>query len=104
MAVREDDLEEIVKNIKGNLEEDAWSDVSEEKEISPKEEENLNESLGEDEETYLWDELKYKANYVHFISNESTEQQVQIASAVVYKLEESVYDHRPMIRERSRQL
>ena len=104
MAVREDDLEEIVKNIKGNLEEDAWSDVSEEGEISPKEEENLNESLGEDEETYLWDELKYKANYVHFISNESTEQQVQIASAVVYKLEESVYDHRPMIRERSRQL
>ena len=51
---------------------------------------------------YSWDELKYKVNYVHFISNESTEQQVQIASAVVDKLEEPVYDHRTRIRERSR--
>ena len=49
---------------------------------------------------YLWDELEYKANYVHFISNESTEKQVQIASAVVNKLEEPVYDHRTRIRER----
>ena len=76
MAVREDDLEEIVKNIEGNLEEDTRSDVSEEGEIPPKEEENLNESTGEDKEMYLWDELEHKANYVHFISNESTEQQV----------------------------
>ena len=53
---------------------------------------------------YLWDELKYKANYVRFISNKSTEQQVQIASAIVDKLEEPVYDHRTRIRERSRPL
>ena len=76
MVVREDDLEEIVENIEGDLEEDTKTDVSEEGEIPPKEEENLNESSGEDEEMYLWDELKYKANYVCFISNESTEQQV----------------------------
>ena len=69
-------MEEIVENIKGKLEEDAKYDASEEGEIPPKEEENLNESSGEDEEMYSWDELKYKANYVHFISNESTEQQV----------------------------
>ena len=41
--------------------------MSEEEEIPPKEEENLNESSGEDEEMYSWDELEYKANYVHFI-------------------------------------
>ena len=57
-----------------------------------------------DEEMYSWDELEYKVNYVHFISNESTEQQVQIASAVVDKLEEPVYDHRTRIKERSRPL
>ena len=104
MAAREDGLEEIVENVKGNLEEDATSDVSEEGEIPPKEEENLNESSGEDEEMYLWDELKYKANYVCFISNKSTEQQVRIASAVVDKPEEPVYDHRTRIKERSRPL
>ena len=76
VVVREDDSEEIIENVKGNLKEDARSDVSEEGEIPPKEEENLNESSGEDEEMYLWDELEYKANYVRFISNESTEQQV----------------------------
>ena len=70
---REDDSEEIVENIEGNLEEDTKPGVSEEEEIPPKEEENLNESSGEDKEMYLWDELKYKVNYVHFISNESTE-------------------------------
>ena len=101
VAVREDDSEEIIKNVKGNLKEDTRSDASE-GEIPPKEEENLNESSGEDEEMYWWDELKYEANYVHFISNESTEQQVQIASAAVDKLEESVYDHRTRIKERSR--
>ena len=74
--VREDDSEEIVENIEGNLEEDAKSNVSEEGEIPPKEEENLNESSGEDEEMYSRDELEYKVNYVCFISNESTEQQV----------------------------
>ena len=52
VAPREDDLEEIVENIEGNLEEDAKSNVSEEGEIPPKEEENLNESSGEDEEMY----------------------------------------------------
>ena len=40
-------------------------------------------------------------NYVRFISNEST---VRIASAVVNKLEEPVYDHRTRIKERSRPL
>ena len=76
MVVREDDSEEIVENIKGNLKEDTKYDVSEEEEIPPKEEENLNESSGEDKEMYSWDELEYKANYAHFISNKSTEQQV----------------------------
>ena len=76
VVVREDDSEEIIENVKGNLKEDARSDVSEEGEIPPKEEENLNESSGEDKEMYSWDELEYKANYVRFISNESTEQQV----------------------------
>ena len=56
--MREDNSEEIVENIEGNLEEDAKSGVSEEGEIPPKEEENLNESSGEDEEMYLWDELE----------------------------------------------
>ena len=69
-------MEEIVENIEGNLEEDAKYNVSEEGEIPPKEEENLNESSGEDKEMYSWDELEYKANYVRFISNKSTEQQV----------------------------
>ena len=71
-AVREDDLEEIIENIEGNLEDDAKYNVSEEGEIPPKEEENLNESSSEDEEMYSWDELEYKVNYVCFISNEST--------------------------------
>ena len=75
-AVREDESEEIAKNIEGNLEEDVKSGVSREEEIPQEEEDNLNESLGEDEEMYSWDELEYKANYVCFISNESTERQV----------------------------
>ena len=86
--VREDDSEEITKNIKSNLKEDVKSSTSKEEDIPPEEEDNLNESSGEDEEMYLWDKVKYKANYVCFISNESTERQVQIASAVVNKLEE----------------
>ena len=53
VVVREDDSEEIVENIKANLKEDAMSDMSEGGEIPPKEEENLNESSGEDEEMYL---------------------------------------------------
>ena len=101
---REDDSGEIVENIEGNLEEDAKFSMSEEEEIPPKEEDNLNESSGKDKAMYLWDELEYKANYVRFISDESTEKQVQIASAIVNKLEESVYDHRTRIRERSRPL
>ena len=52
VVAREDDSEETVENIEGNLEEDAKSNVSEEGEIPPKEEENLNESSGEDEEMY----------------------------------------------------
>ena len=70
MVVREDDSEEIAKNIEGNLEEDVKPNMSRE------EEDNLNESSGKDEEMYSWDELEYKANYVRFISNESTEKQV----------------------------
>ena len=80
------------------------SSVSKEEDIPPEEEDNLNKSSGEDEEMYSWDELEYKANYVRFISNESTEKQVRIASAIVNKLEEPVYDHRTRIRERSRPL
>ena len=75
--VREDNSEEIAENIEGNLEEDTKSGAYEEEELPPKEEENLSESSGEDEEMYLWDELEYKANYVHFISNKSTEKQVR---------------------------
>ena len=102
--MREDNLEEIAKNIEGNLKEDAKSSASKEEDIPPEEEDNLNESSGKDEEMYSWDELEYKANYICFISNESPEKQVQIASAVVNKLEEPVYDHRTRIRERSRPL
>ena len=76
MVVREDDSEEIAENIEGNLEEDAKSSTSREEEIPQEEEDNLNESSGEDEEMYSWDELEYKANVVRFISNESTEKQV----------------------------
>ena len=102
--VREDDLEEITKNIEGNLKEDVKSSTSREEEIPQEEEDNLNESSGEDEEMYSWDELEYKVNYVCFISNKSTEQQVRITCAVVNKLEEPVYDHRTRIKERSRPL
>ena len=101
MAVREDNSEEIAKNIKGNLKEDVKTSMSKEEEIPQEEEDNLNESSGEDEEMYSWDKLEYKANIVCFISNKSTEKQVRIASAVVNKLEEPVYDHRTRIRERS---
>ena len=94
MMAREDNSGEIVKNIEGNLEEDTKFGTSEEEEIPPKEEDNLNKSSGKDEEMYSWYELEYKANYVHFISDKSTERQVQIASAVVNKLEEPVYDQR----------
>ena len=104
VAVREDDSEEIAENIEGNLEEDVKSSASREEEIPQEEEDNLNESSGEDEEMYLWDELEYKVNYVRFISNKSTERQVRIASAVVNKLEEPVHDHRMRIKERSRPL
>ena len=75
MAVREDNSEEIAENIEGNLE-DVKSSASREEEIPQEEEDNLNESSGEDEEMYSWDKLEYKANYVHFISNESTEKQM----------------------------
>ena len=102
--VREDNSEEITESIKGNLKEDMKSSTSREEEIPEEEENNLNESSGEDEEMYSWDELECKVNYVCFISNESTERQVQIASAVVDKLEEPVYDHRTRIKERSRPL
>ena len=74
--VREDDSEEIAENIEGNLEEDVKSNVSREEEVPQEEEDNLNESSGEDEEMYSWDELEYKVNYVCFISNEGTERQV----------------------------
>ena len=58
--MREDDLKEISENIKGNLEEDAKSSVSREEEIPQEEEDNLNESSGEDEEMYSWDDLSTK--------------------------------------------
>ena len=56
--MREDDSEEITKNIEGNLKEDVKSSMSREEEIPQEEEENLNESSGEDEEMYSWDELE----------------------------------------------
>ena len=74
--MREDDSDEITENIEGNLEEDVKSSASREEEIPQEEEDNLNESSGEDKEMYSWDELEYKANYVRFISNESTKRQV----------------------------
>ena len=76
MAVREDDSEEIAEDIEGNLKEGVKSNASREEEVPQEEEDNLNESSGEDEEMYSWDELEYKANYIRFISNESTEKQV----------------------------
>ena len=95
-VMREDDSEEIVDAIEENLEEDAKNNLSEE-------EENLNESS--DEEMYSWDEIKYKMNYIWFISNAGvTELQMLLASATVDKLEEPVYDHRARIKERSRPL
>ena len=97
-------MEEIVKNIKGNLEGATKYDASEAGEIPPKEEEDLNESSDEDEEMYLWDELECKVNYICFISNDNTWQWMQVASAVIDKLEEPVYDHRARIKERSRPL
>ena len=102
--MREDNLEEIAKNTEGNLEEDVKSNVSREEEIPQEEEDNLNKSSGEDEEMYSWDKLEYKVNCVCFISNKSNERQVQIASAVVNKLGEPVYDHRTRTKERSRPL
>ena len=74
--VREDNSEEITKNIKGNLKEDVKSSTSKEAEILQEEEDNLNESSGKDEEMYSWDKLKYKVNYICFISDKSTERQV----------------------------
>ena len=101
--MREDESEEIIETIQENLKQDAKDDASEEKEISLKKEENL--SKGSDEEMYSWDKIEYKTNYVWFISNETvTEQQMQVASAMVNKLEEPVYDHRARIKERSRPL
>ena len=50
VMAREDNLEEIIKNIEGNLEEDTKSGMSEE------------------EEMYSWDNLEYKVNIVCFIS------------------------------------
>ena len=77
--------------------------MSEEEEIPLKEGEDLNENS--DEEMCLWDKIEYKTNYVQFISNETiTEQQMQVASATVDRLEEPVYDHRARIKERSRPL
>ena len=43
-------------------------------------------------------------NYICFISNEDTEQQMQVVSAVIDKWEEPVYNHRARIKERSRPL
>ena len=103
-VVREDNSEGIAKNIKGNLKEDAKDDVSEEGEILLEEEKNLNKGSDQDEEMYLWDEFEYKASYIRFISNVYTEQQMQVVSAVIEKLEEPVYDHRARIKERSRPL
>ena len=64
-AVREDDSEEITKNIKGNLKEDVKSSTSKEDEIPQEEEDNLNESSGENEDVvikymYIYSHISYK--------------------------------------------
>ena len=74
--MREDDSDEITEDIEGNLKEDTKSNASREEEVPQEEEDTLNESSGEDEEMYSWDKLEYKANYIRFISSESTEKQV----------------------------
>ena len=103
--MRENNSEEIIEAIEENLERDTKGNASDKEEITLKEEENLNESSDEDEEVYSWDEIKYKVNYVQFISNKIvTEQQMQVASAMIDKLDEPVYNHRAKIRERSRPL
>ena len=95
-AARKDNLEEIIETIKENLKGDTKGDVSEE------EEGNLNESSDEDKEMYSWDKIKYKLNYVQFISNKTvTEQQMWVVSAMIDKLKEPVYNHRTRVRERS---
>ena len=102
-AVREDESEEIIETIQENLKQDAKDDASEEGEIPLQEGENMNKSS--DEEMYLWDEIEYKTNYIWFISSVAvTEQQMQVASAMVDTLKEPVYDHRARIEERSRPL
>ena len=63
--VREDDSEEITKNIKGNLKEDVKSSASKEDEIPQEEEDNLNESSGENEDVvikymYIYSHISYK--------------------------------------------
>ena len=74
-------------------------------EIPLKEEENINKSSAEDKEMYSWDEIEHKVNYVQFLSNKTvTEKQMQVASAMIDKLEEPVYDHRTRIKERSQPL
>ena len=56
----------------------------------------------ETEQRKLITQIEYKSNYVQFISNDTvTEQQMQVVSATINKLEEPVYDHRTRIRERS---
>ena len=83
-AVREDDSEEIVEVIKESLEENAKDNVSEE--------EDLNDNS--DEEMYSWDEIKYKTNYIWFISNETiTEQQMRVASATTEQGSKKDSDH-----------
>ena len=57
-VAKEDDSEAIVETIEENLKGDAKDDASEEEENPLKEEGNLNESSDEDEEMYLWDEVK----------------------------------------------
>ena len=63
--MREDDSEEITKNIKGNLKEDVKSSASKEDEIPQEEEDNLNESSGENEDVvikymYIYSHISYK--------------------------------------------
>ena len=65
VAVREDDSEEITKNIKGNLKEDVKSSASKDDEIPQEEEDNLNESSGENEDVvikymYIYSHISYK--------------------------------------------
>ena len=71
-------------------------------------EEDLKNNSGDDKEDqpqYEWDDQEYKANFVHFINEESIiDTTIQVAAGPVEKIVEPVYDHHTRIKNRSRPL